>query len=149
MATDSIAKLRAKLDELEEENRQLREIMRPPVVMMPGVLALTQTESRVLDCLYRRNTYVSREAILMHCNGLLSTTNAKCIDVHIMRIRRKIKAYALKIETIWGGGFYLPPGSRANLKVLLEKEELHGGYTTGGPGRSHTGPMPPEQRRVA
>lgn len=110
--------LRDRVDELEEEVRQLREQLVPPLEF-PSAWRLTQSEASVLAFLYARNPHaMSRERVLSavwgHCEDCPSE---KIIDVVIGKMRMKLKHTGIVIDTRWGGGFAL---SRESCSLLAE-----------------------------
>jgi len=55
----------------------------------------------------RPNTALSREQLLQSVWGYDFVGNTRTVDVHVARLREKIKASALSIETVWGIGYKL------------------------------------------
>ena len=42
----------------------------------------------------------------------------KIIDVYVCKLRRKLGAYDIEIETVWGWGYRMPQASREELAEL-------------------------------
>lgn len=73
-----------------------------------GVLQLSPNELGVLTCLMRHaRRPVSREVLLACVWGNHSATQMRVVDDTIKRLRRKVAATRLVIETVWGYGFRL------------------------------------------
>lgn len=116
-----IAKLRDRLDYLEEENRQLREALEPAVAL-PVDWKLTKTEARALLALHRvRQGYMNRERLLVALYGMEIDVEPKIIDVLVCKIRRKLKdaGAIIPIRTFHGDGFGLTREGHAALAAVL------------------------------
>jgi DNA-binding response OmpR family regulator len=117
--------MRERVDELEEEVRQLREQLVPPLAF-PAEWRLTANESSVLAFLYARSPYaMSKERVLAavwgHCDDC---PDDKIVDVVLGKTRAKLRAAGIVIETHWGDGFALPRESRKILAGLLAEGAL-------------------------
>ena len=108
--------LRIRVDELEEEVRQLREQLVPPLAF-PTKWRLAPPESAVLAFLYVRHPHVMcRERILAAVWGHhQNAPEDKILDLTIYRLRTKLQPHGIVIETHWGGGYSL---SRKSLTIL-------------------------------
>lgn len=116
-----IAKLRDRLEYVEEENRQLREALEPSVAL-PVEWRLTKTEARALLALHRvRQGYMSRERLLVALYGLEVDVEPKMVDVLVCKIRKKLRAAgtAVTIRTFHGDGFGLTREGRDALSAIL------------------------------
>jgi hypothetical protein len=56
----------------------------------------------ILDLL--RRDYINKNSII----GIA----AKCVDVHIHHLRRRLKSYRIAMETVWGVGYRIPAADR-------------------------------------
>ncbi|HUZ66817.1 MAG TPA: winged helix-turn-helix domain-containing protein [Beijerinckiaceae bacterium] len=106
--------LRERVDELEEEVRQLREQLVPPLAF-PAEWRLTAVESSVLAFLFARSPHpMSKERVLAavwgHC---VDSPSEKMVDVVVSKLRVKLKDVGIVIDTHWGNGLALSPPSRA------------------------------------
>lgn len=45
----------------------------------------------------------------------------KILDVWLCRLRRKLRAHDIEIQTIWGRGWYMEPEDRAKVELLRFK----------------------------
>lgn len=107
----TIAELRARVDELEEELRQLREPV-PVEMCFPIAWRLSTMESKLLAALYRsRAQFISGVDLHAAVYGDADRHESN-IPVLISKTRRKLKPYGIAIVAHWGQGFYLPPVSR-------------------------------------
>lgn len=70
---------------------------------------LCPREAEIVYLLVKRMpTIVTRSTLVERVWGLNETEgSAKCIDVHINKIRRKLLPLGLKVETVWSRGFRL------------------------------------------
>lgn len=120
--------LRAIVDELKEENRQLKEVLLPPENPFYGRFGLTPQLSVILNALFKAHDYVrgTRLDYMMvvhaHANRgdtlVLSEERAK---VAICKLRKKLKPYGVKIDTIHSIGFRMPIESKKKLRKIMEK----------------------------
>ena len=115
-----IARLRALLDEREEQIRQLQLSMRPKEWGPPIELRLTISEARILAVLYKgKGETVSKERVYFALyNDKLDQPDLKIVDVYVCTARKKLSPYDIHIETIWGKGYRLTPDSITVLKEL-------------------------------
>jgi len=105
---------------LQEENRQLRErfVIQKDDVMefrIPGI-HLTFAEACILHCLLSSG-FVSRKAIfnsVFFDNGN-DFRNDKNIDVHLCKIRRKLKPLGITIRNVFARGFSIADEQRRKL----------------------------------
>lgn len=88
----------------------------------PLVLGLTGQEAKLFGILVKREL-VTKEAAMVAIYGNQPNTEVeiKIVDVFICKMRKKLKAYDIAIETVWGRGFLMPAASKANAAALLEQ----------------------------
>jgi len=109
------AKLRERVDELEEEVRQLRDMLVPPVAFDPE-FQLTASATAILSFLLARSPMpVKRESIFDAIYLSENGQDVKIIDVYICKLRAKLPS-GIKISTQWGVGFYLDRESARRLR---------------------------------
>lgn len=108
MAADETTLLRARVAELEEENRQLREALVPAdfEVSSIGGVHLPRKAARVFACL-RKHGVVSKAQLFTALFGVGAEQDPKNVDVYIYKLRRKLKPLGFRIETVWGQGYRL------------------------------------------
>lgn len=124
MTTDHLAERCAIL---EEENYQLRErimlleqALTADYDRMP-IGGLTSSEAVVLAAISSTPEGASKQRIFetlyaMRSSGEVPET--KIVDVLVCKIRKKLKAIGVDIETVWGWGYRLPLASRETLAEL-------------------------------
>jgi hypothetical protein len=87
------------------------------------VFKATRLETVVLSVLVRRNEATKQQihhAIEQNRPGEgAEETDVKMVDVVICKLRRKLKEYNLKIDTVWGTGYLMPADDRARAIELL------------------------------
>lgn len=117
-----IAELRAKVEELTEENRQLREVIYSDVPSF-GYFSLTATQSRIFAALYRARAVVAYRALHLAANCRNSDACPKdLVKAHIHHMRRKLAAHGISINVVWGLGYEFPAASRLTIDRLIPEE---------------------------
>lgn len=106
MVTNALAALREENDELRERVCQLTEELASTRFVFPRELRLTASETVVFRHLLSRDVINRRSAmLLLHAGRPGDEPDEHLVDVHIMRIRRKVAALGIRIENIWGQGW--------------------------------------------
>ncbi len=109
-----------RIEELEEEVRQLRELLAPPL-KFPPEMRLSPMQERILSAIYARAPNVvahERVAVAVYPDpDMAPETNSVAVLVSILR--RKLKPYGIEIKNRWGEGLYLDAASAAALSRLL------------------------------
>jgi DNA-binding response OmpR family regulator len=100
---------------LEEENRQLREMLRTPdSARFPKRWRLSLGEQRVLKSLISSaDGYRSHEAICIAGRAHDETWDTRLVHVLISSIRKKLAPHGVLIVTVWGQGYKIDPKSKA------------------------------------
>lgn len=103
--------LRARIRELEEKIGICFEC--------PPQFLLTRAEASLFGLLLK-NPLVTKEfaisALYLHKQD---EAEIKIVDVFICKIRKKLKAWSVEIETVWGQGYRLTAESRVVAEKLL------------------------------
>lgn len=74
---------------------------------------VSPTATDLLECLVRQfGELVSRE-VLQECLPECPGRNRNVLDLHIMRLRKRIRPVGLVIQTVWGRGYLLEPAPTA------------------------------------
>ena len=113
--------MRERIDELEEQVRQLKERAHGSVDLKYMVaFGISREESRMLQLLMREvgvsiATWASAHQDLEQ--------PMKLINKRVHDIRRKLKKHDIKIETIWGEGYRMPPAYREKVRAIVEAVE--------------------------
>lgn len=115
LAEQNSTVLRDRVEYLEEENRQLREIMGLDedegfLVAARAAFQTTKAQGRVLQVLVT-GAVVRNEALMLACTptGEASDNNLK---VQLSRLRRKLGPYGLAVKNEWGVGYSMSPEHR-------------------------------------
>jgi DNA-binding winged helix-turn-helix (wHTH) protein len=71
-------------------------------------ITVSRTETDLLECLIRQfGVLVSRETLLECLPDRPGGTSRNALDLHIMRVRRRIEPLGLVVRTVWGRGYLL------------------------------------------
>lgn len=120
-AIPATAPLSQRVNMLEEENRQLKELLQPKLERrFPSEWGLTPSEARLLDCLYSspkgRRTH---EQIRFWMYGR-RMREEKILHVYVCKIRKKLAPFNIEIQNSWGTGYELPAASLAVVRSAAE-----------------------------
>jgi hypothetical protein len=119
----SIARLMAQLDEQKEKIRQLEEQLGFHLEA-PLVLRLTPAQSAMFGCLYKR-PLASRESMQQACETAIGCgrgAEIKTIDVHMVKLRKRLRPHGIEIRTVWGRGYQMPDDSKQVVRDLFIQE---------------------------
>jgi hypothetical protein len=79
---------------------------------------ISPTATDLLQCLVRGyEVLVSREALQDCLPESVPCANRNVLDLHMMRLRKRIKPVGLVIRTVWGRGYLLEPAARPAMPV--------------------------------
>ncbi|RUM06789.1 winged helix-turn-helix domain-containing protein [Rhizobium chutanense] len=92
---------------LEERVRQLEEALMPASVMAPIEYQLTANEARVFSHLASRDFGTKQSIMMALYSDRAEEPEIKIVDVFVCKMRRKLKPFGVRIETIWGQGYRL------------------------------------------
>ena len=110
--------LRDRIEELEEENRQLREQLAPVLPRNPKI-KLMRSHRRVLDLLMAKSPNVAaKETILVVCFGEDHHDNN--VTVAIWYIRNALRPHGVQVSLEYGVGYYIDAGNANKLRDLLQ-----------------------------
>ena len=123
----SQSKLYARIDELEEHVRQLKEIINPKINPFAGRSKLSPQQAAILYALYR-NEMCTMEYLDVITVDLGQSTGrgteeglvSNRTKVTVWKIREKLK-HRIAIEAIRGVGYRIPKRDKEKLKKLLAK----------------------------
>ena len=125
--TDLVRGLRDRIEELEEEIRQLRADIAPVDDVFTGVL--TRQQVALLKSIRNRNIasyqYIDQ---VMAGSGNFGRGDGQELEqlrskVAIYNLRQRLKPYGIEIKTWRGVGYYLDDENKAKLKALMEKKD--------------------------
>ena len=111
------AALRERVDELEEENRQLRAALRGAISIRYAGIHLTRREMKIVDILLSSSVPLSQAAIIDRIDIRLAV-QPKTVDVHICKLRKKLGALnpPVGIYTAWGVGYGMVDKSKSAMR---------------------------------
>jgi DNA-binding response OmpR family regulator len=118
------------IEAVEAENDALREriaILETLLgfrVEVPLVFNLTAQEAKLFGLLLKRDL-VTKEAGMVALYGSRpdgDVAEEKIVDVFVCKMRPKLKAWGIVIETKWGQGYYLSAESKAKARAMLPKQ---------------------------
>lgn len=129
MASDAelIQQLRERIEELEEEVRQLRAELVPNDT--PLLNFLSRNEMTLLMGIYRREiaNYAYLDKITEQGDKYNRFTDIEHehlrAKVSIWKLRQKMRKHGIEIKTCRGIGYYLNDKNKAKLKQLMEKKD--------------------------
>jgi DNA-binding response OmpR family regulator len=125
--SDLIKQLRERIEELEEEVRQLREDMvatnaaflhflsKNQMKLLMGIYSRPVADYAYLDRITEQSDKYSRYTDINH--------EALRNRVSIWKLRQKMREYGIEIKTWRGIGYYLDDENKAKLKQLMEKKD--------------------------
>lgn len=106
------AALRTRIDELEEEVRQLKDAFAPKVGF-PKAWKLDPRESTILSALYaNRGSYVTGEALLLRIAGFDTDQDDSDVRLWVGKLRKKVQPLGIEVKTRHDEGYVLTPESR-------------------------------------
>lgn len=102
-----IARQREKIEELEEQVRQLKKLL-VPVFVTPVEWRLT-AQQQTLFCMLLTRDRVTRDMFNAVAITRPSTKNEsnQCCDMSVCQLRKKLKKYGIHIKNEWGLGWRL------------------------------------------
>lgn len=114
--------LQDRIEELEEEVRQLREAFAPRIAF-PEAWKLKPRDSGILSAIYAaRGSWITPEAILLWCEGPATLA----IDIHVRKwiaiLRDKVEPHGVAIAYQFGRGFALTPAGRVAVAKAIGDE---------------------------
>ncbi len=113
-----IARQCEKIEELEEQVRQLKKLL-VPVFITPIEWGLTRKE-KALFCMLLKRDLVSRD--MLDAAAITGTSiSPKYCDVILYFLRKKLKKFGVQIKTEWGVGWRLV--DRKNWQKRLAEAE--------------------------
>lgn len=109
---------RDRIDELEEEVRQLREVAFGQDLIPPLAWRLTPTEATLVRLLVRHPLvrWETFEAAMTAARWDWEA-EPKILDVYVSKLRKKLGPFGVEIVTQWGRGWGLRPSAREQVRV--------------------------------
>lgn len=127
MHMDQTQLLRDRIQELEEELRQIKHDICPPNNPFVARLRLTPQEAALIWTLYNAPGVATNERMNIIAveystrdtkDGFDATNSTK---VRITNLRNKLRRYGVKIQNIYGVGYVIKPDSKKKLEKIMEK----------------------------
>ena len=102
-----IARQCEKIEELEEQVRQLKKLL-VPIFVTPVEWCLT-AQQQTLFCMLLTRDLVTRDMFNAVAITRPSTKNAsnQCSDMAVYHLRKKLKKYGIQVKSEWGVGWRL------------------------------------------
>lgn len=121
----TIATQRERIEELEEEVRQLRQSAQPTAVL-PYEWKLEPSQRKlVLALAATPSGFLNYNALFQTINCFSTETEPRqLVAQQVHRARRKLGPYGVKLIVRWGEGVEMPAASRAIIKQALERSTL-------------------------
>ena len=89
----------------------------------PRFLGLTKQESKLFGLLMARTALVTQDlAVDALYGGQPEERDPRIVDVFICKLRKKLKRWDIKIETVWGLGFRIPALDKAKAKTIMAEQ---------------------------
>lgn len=111
---------------LEQENYELKEKFRDIFAASSNnlkiIFNLTPHEAIILG--YMFNKFEATRENLMNALYFNSTKdiNIKIIDVFVCKLRKKLKKFNIKIDTIWGKGYLINKENKEKLTEIINEK---------------------------
>jgi hypothetical protein len=122
---------RERSEQLEEELRQVREHASSQEWVLPGEWRLTRLETVLMRVLLERQLVTPQ--VFLDARAAERPTadevSPKMLDVMILKLRRKLAPWGVKIETRYGVGYHLSPETRPDVLTAV----AHGRAQVGPP----------------
>lgn len=116
---NTLAELRARNEELEEEVRQLREMLSPKMIF-PREFG-TRQQQDILAVLLKNSPNVvtgDRLSITVRCSRTGESLDDVTLKIQICKLRPKLARFNITIKTYWGVGYFLPEESARKVRSL-------------------------------
>lgn len=114
----TVSTQRVRIEELEEELRQMRESLAPPAITFPMHWKLTPAQRRLLSA-FIKTPFLTHEqcAVALALNPVIDPDGL--VKVQISKARRKIERMGLQIINRWGEGYEMPKESVEKLRAAV------------------------------
>ncbi|MBN9457375.1 MAG: winged helix-turn-helix domain-containing protein [Bosea sp.] len=121
--TPTERRLREEIDQLREESRWLRELLRPPE-FLPAVFRFTALEERAFKALLNRDQWPreSLHNVTYDEHNDRDLPDIKVIDVMICKMRKKLKPLGVEIETLYGQGYRISSEHKQRVRDVIAAE---------------------------
>lgn len=111
---------RIRIEELEEEVRQLRKELVPDI-HLPRRWGIHKVQSTVLLSLYSApDGHRRTSALLLAMEHAGFKPSIDTLKVYISQLRAVLGPHGIEIKTDWGVGYHITPASRSLLTLAIE-----------------------------
>jgi len=124
-STANEIKLRERIETLEEENRQLREVMRPKM-QFAAEWHLSRQQSQFLALIYSR-TLVTYDQIIVAFDIKTQddgNDSQNHIKVVASNVRKKLAPFGIEFHTVYGVGYAADSENKARIRAGIITPEL-------------------------
>lgn len=107
-----------RVEELEEQVRQLKDELNAAEYVAPRELALSMAQTRMIGIMLRHDRVVTPEALFNATRSHMTRRtehDSKLMQVNVWKLREKLKRFNMEIETVYGFGWRLAPETRHRL----------------------------------
>jgi two-component system, cell cycle response regulator CtrA len=118
---DRLAILQAENDQLREQVAMLEAALGADVAL-PLMLGLTEKEARLVACMFSRDRMSKAAAMAALYDVCDNEVEPKVVDVFVCKARKKLLAWGIEVETIWGFGYAMTAAAKARLSALIDQE---------------------------
>jgi DNA-binding response OmpR family regulator len=118
--SETIADLKGTVQELQDRVSELQELIFGEQERIQAAFGLTTIEATIVALLLNRP--VGTKPVLygaLYSGALDELPDTTVLKVHICKIRKKLDAFGIEIETLWGDGWKLTPAMKDRLRSLL------------------------------
>lgn len=128
MHMNEVQFLRARVEELEEELRQIKEDLCPLDNPFIGKLRLTKQLASLLWVIYKTDGIATNERLNIvvreygQRNPSEGSNTSACTKVRITHLRNRFRKDGIQIDNAWGVGYYMTAKNKQKLKKMLEKK---------------------------
>lgn len=126
MLLDEVTTLRALVDELREENRQLKDILRPPDNPFYGRLGLSPQLAVLLNAFYHHDEMPHArldEAIALHSWETRGSDRELVYErarVAVCKLRAALRPHGVVIDHARGMGYRMDGANKRKLETIME-----------------------------
>ena len=130
METTQVRSLRERIDHLEEEIRQMRDILMPPDNPFLGRFGLSPQQATIINALYKNNGELPSKRLDQLTVVFAKVTRNEDLPlsygrarVVVSKTRQKLRGYGICIVHHHGFGYRISPEDKQKLKDMLESAD--------------------------
>ncbi|KQO53094.1 helix-turn-helix domain-containing protein [Methylobacterium sp. Leaf85] len=111
--------MRQRIEELEEENRQLRDAL-VPVAWLPRAWRLSPAETRLVVALAQAEGPLTHNRARLAAGSIDRTPSEETMEVHVSRARTKLRPLGIQIINVRAVGLVISAEGRAIVRQGIE-----------------------------